>query len=164
MGEALLGDENAEPYEEGLRAVGRYDERGERIGEWARARLLSWDQPEAELALWLDPAGGPVDLTGWEHLALRVARDCPSPYTGACPDQSVDVEVLLWDSHGGEASVSLSDGMGARGIVGRHWGDGRLELDAFVGVDLAAVEGVALRLAGRAWEEGALWVDDVRME
>lgn len=164
VAEALTEDENAEPYEEGLRAVGRYDERGERIGRWARARRLSWELPEAELALWLDPAGGPVDLTGWDRLSLRVARDCPSPYTGSCPPQVVDVEVLLWDAEGAEASLSLSEGMGGNGIVGRHWSEARVDLDAFVGVDLSAVEGVALRPAGRAWEEGTLWIDDLRVE
>lgn len=161
---ALSEDVNAEPYEEGLRAVGRYDERGERIGQWARARRLSWELPEAELALWLDPEGGPVDLSGWDRLSLRVARDCPSPYSGSCPALSVDVEILLWDADGSEATVALSDGMGDNGIVGRHWSEARLDLDAFVGVDLAAIEGVALRPAGRAWEEGSLWVDDLRVE
>lgn len=162
--ETLDLSENSEPYEEGLRAWGRTDERLDRIGEWARARRLSWTEAEAEWASFLDPGGAPVDLSGWDRLSLRLARDCPPPSTGSCPDREVDVELTLWDADGNEVGVPLSEAMGERGIVGRHWGSAQVELDAVVGVDLARIEGVALRLGARGWLDGDLWIDDLRLE
>ncbi|RME22969.1 MAG: hypothetical protein D6798_14525 [Deltaproteobacteria bacterium] len=164
IGTALLTDDNAEPYAEGLRAVHRYDERGTRIGRWARARLLQWADPDAELALFVDPAGGPVDLSEQRRLVLRLQRDCPPPTTGACPDQDVDLRVSLWDGDGAEVAVSIEEGMGARGIVGRHWSKTLLPLDLFAGVDLSRVEGIAISLAAADWDSGSLWVDDLRLE
>ncbi len=156
--------ENGAPYEEGLRAWGRSDERLDRIGEWARSRRLSWTEADAELAAFLDPGGAPVDLSAWDTLSLRLARDCPPPSTGSCPDREVDVELAVWDADGNEVSVALSEAMGERGIVGRHWGTARVDLGALVGVDLERVEGVALRLGARGWLDGDLWVDDLRVE
>ncbi len=164
LGTALIIDDNAEPYAEGLRAVHRYDERGTRVGQWARARLLDWADPEAELALFLDPAGAPVDLSTLQRLVLRLQRDCPSPYTDTCPDQDVDLLISLWDADGAEVAVSIEEGMGDRGIVGRHWSKTLLPLDLFAGVDLSRVEGVALSLAAADWDSGSLWVDDLRLE
>lgn len=162
VGEGLDTDENAEPYAEGLATIGRYDERGTRIAGWARARLLEWDADDAELALFLDEAG--ADLSDHRELVLRLARDCPSPYRGSCPDADVDVDIELWDVDGHRMALPAAEGMGARGIVGRHWSRVQLPLDAFVGVDLSRVEGVAVVLTASGWTDGALWVDDLRLE
>jgi hypothetical protein len=158
-GEVLDGDANAAPYTEGLAAMGRGDERADRVAQWTAARLLEWSDPDARLVLSL----GGLDVLAMDALVLRVARDCPPP-GAACPAAEADFEVVLVDTSGAEAAVPVSDGMGANGIVGRHWGRSILDLDAFVGVDLSALAAVELRFGALGMHTGALWVDDLRFE
>jgi hypothetical protein len=163
VGSALTTNANEEPYADGLEAVGRYDERGTRIGVWGRARRLAWDDPAASLVLWFDPEGAPVDLSGADVLALRVARWCPPP-GGSCPDMDADFDLVLRDADDNGAPVAVSRGMGEEGIVGRSWSSSRLALDDFAGVDLSRVVAIELELGAWGWEDGDLWVDDLRVE
>jgi hypothetical protein len=163
VGSGLLTNANDEPYAEGLEAVGRYDERGTRIGTWGRARRLAWDVAASALRMEFDPIGAPFDLSADDVLAMRVARYCPPPGR-LCPDEDVDFDVVLVDSDGNRASEALSHGMGELGIVGRSWSTARLDLDDFPGVDLSRVVAVELDLSSMGWEGGEVWVDDVRVE
>ncbi len=157
-------DANEEPYAEGLAAAWRGSDVIEAIGDWAVARHLAWSDPSAELWLALSPDGSPLDLSAQRTLVLRVQRDCPPPGWGGCPDVEADFDVVLRDASGHEASVPVSEGMGDLGVVGRFWQSSLLPLDAFAGVDLAAVTAVVLRFDLLGLEEGDLWVDDLGVE
>jgi hypothetical protein len=161
VSEGLLVDANDEPYAEGLRSIGRYTCCGEQVATWARARYLAWSEPEARLQLGL---GDSLDLSEDDALLFRVQRDCPPPYDGRCPEMDVDLEVGLLDGGGAEIMVPVSLGLGEFGVAGRFWSTCRLPLDEFPGVDLARVVAVRFDPASLGWEEGGLWLDDLRVE
>ncbi|MBN1335276.1 MAG: hypothetical protein JXB39_04900 [Deltaproteobacteria bacterium] len=163
-GSGLAIDTNEAPYDEGLAAAWRSADVIDVIGRWSVARHLAWSDPEAELRFELSPDGAPADLTERSTLALRVQRDCPPPGYGACPDEEADFEVVLGDASGCEVAVLVSEGMGVLGIIGRHWQDSLLPLDAFAPVDLARATTITFRFDAIGIAEGDLWVDDLRVE
>jgi hypothetical protein len=74
------------------------------------------------------------------------------------------LSVTLIDADGAELSVEAEEGMGALGVVGRHWGQVVLPLDSFLPVDLSRVVAIELRFAAAAPPNDELWVDDPRLE
>ena len=54
--------------------------------------------------------------------------------------------------------------LGALGVVGRHYSQVILPLDAFLPVDLGAVVAVELRMSAATEPDDELWVEDVRVE
>ncbi len=157
---ALDTDTNAPPYTEGLTAAGRGGTIAEVIAEWTTARHLSWSDPAGSVTFGL---GEPLDLMHQQNLVVRIARDCPPP-TAECDTGWVDFDVALTDAAGARIAVPVATGLGAKGIVGRHWSNAILPLDAFSGVDLSAVLAVELDLGALGIEAGDLWIDDLRFE
>ena len=157
---ALDTDTNAPPYTEGLTAAGRGGTIAEVIADWTAARHLSWSDPAGSVAFGL---GEPLDLMNQQNLVVRIARDCPPP-TAVCATGWVDFDVALTDAAGARAAVPVATGLGDKGIVGRHWSNAILPLDAFSGVDLSSVLAVELDLGALGIEAGDLWIDDLRFE
>jgi dienelactone hydrolase len=157
---SLDDDQTSAPYTEGLIAAGRGEEQTHRIDAWSQARHLSWSSEDASFWTALTPDGSSVDLSAHRWLRFRVASDCPPP-SDPCPVRDADFDVELWDASGASASVSIYDGVGDVGIVGRHWTTATLPLENFA-VDLTQIQGVELRFD--ALDEGDLWIDDLRVE
>ena len=84
--------------------------------------------------------------------------------TTVCEAGWIDFDVVLTDSAGTRVAVPISTGLGDKGIVGRHWSNAILPLDAFSGVDLSSVLAVELDLGTLGIEAGDLWIDDLRFE
>lgn len=157
---ALDTDTNAPPYTEGLTAAGRGGTIADVIAEWTAARRLAWSDPAGSVSFGL---GEPLDLMHQQSVVFRIARDCPPP-TAACDSGWVDFDVVLTDAAGSRGAVPIATGLGEKGIVGRHWSNAILALDAFSGVDLSAVVSVELDLGALGIEAGDLWIDDLRFE
>ncbi len=157
---ALDANTNAPPYTAGLTAAGRGGIIAEVIAEWTTARHLAWSDPAAAVSFGL---GEPLDLTSQHSVILRIARDCLPP-PAACETGRVDFDVVLSDAAGGRVAVEVSTGLGEKGIVGRHWSQAILPLDAFAGIDLTSVLTVELDLGTLGIEAGDLWIDDLRFE
>ena len=157
---ALDTDTNAPPYTAGLTAAGRGGTIAEVIAEWTTARHLTWSDPAGTVSFGL---GEPLDLMAQQSVVLRIARDCPPP-TAACETGWVDFDVVLTDAAGARVAVPVTTGLGEKGIVGRHWSNAILPLDAFSGVDLSSVRTVELDLGTLGIEAGDLWIDDLRFE
>jgi pimeloyl-ACP methyl ester carboxylesterase len=172
-GEDLLGgvvegggldtNENAPPYTDGLVAAGRGSTQVERIADWTPARRLGWGEEEASLRFSLSPEGGGIDLREQRALHLRLSAPCAPP-PGDCEEVEPSLSVTLIDADGAELSVEAEEGMGALGVVGRHWGQVVLPLDSFLPVDLSRVVAIELRFAAAAPPNDELWVDDPRLE
>jgi hypothetical protein len=168
-GEVATGATAADghPFEVGLAAAGRGDERSDRIAVWAQARSLQWSGT-SDLTLSLTPGGDGLDLIDQRRLAWRMFRDCaPPPSSGTdrgCAEGPLDVQVTLTDASGAEATVDAADGTGANGVKGRYAGDTLLPLDAFAGVDLSAVTSVRVALVATSPAVGDVWIDDLRFE
>ena len=163
MGEntsALDTDTNAPPYTAGLTAAGRGGTIAEVIAQWTTARHLAWSDPAGTVSFGL---GEPLDLMAQQSVVLRIARDCPPP-TAVCETGWVDFDVVLTDAAGTRVAVPVTTGLGEKGIVGRHWSNAILPLDAFSGVDLSSVRTVELDLGTLGIEAGDLWIDDLRFE
>lgn len=159
-GVALDTNANEAPYTAGLVAAGRGGAQADAISGWTTARHLAWSEPGATLSLDLVEA---IDLTEQRWLVFRVARDCPPP-RASCATGRVDFDVVLTDNDGARASLAVSEGVGDKGIVGRHWTSAILPLDDFGGVDLSQVVSVELDLAALGVDAGDLWLDDLRFE
>ena len=157
---ALDTDTNAPPYTAGLTAAGRGGIIAEVIADWTTARHLAWSDPGGSVIFGL---GEPLDLMSQQRMVLRIARDCPPP-TAVCETGWVDFDVVLTDEAGTRVSVPIATGLGEKGIVGRHWSNAILPLDAFSGVDLSSVLAVELDLGTLGIEAGDLWIDDLRFE
>ena len=157
---ALDTDTNAPPYTEGLTAAGRGGIIADVIADWTTARHLAWSDPAGTVSFGL---GEPLDLMSQQRVVLRIARDCPPP-TAVCETGWVDFDVVLTDAAGARVSVPIATGLGEKGIVGRHWSNAILPLDAFSGVDLSSVLAVELDLGTLGIEDGDLWIDDLRFE
>ena len=157
---ALDTDTNAPPYTAGLTAAGRGGTIAEVIAEWTTARHLTWSDPAGTVSFGL---GEPLDLMAQQSVVLRIARDCPPP-TAVCETGWVDFDVVLTDAAGTRVAVPVTTGLGEKGIVGRHWSNAILPLDAFSGVDLSSVQTVELDLGTLGIEAGDLWIDDLRFE
>ena len=157
---ALDTDTNAPPYTAGLTAAGRGGTIAEVIAEWTTARHLTWSDPAGTVSFGL---GEPLDLMAQQSVVLRIARDCPPP-TAVCETGWVDFDVVLTDAAGARVAVPVTTGLGEKGIVGRHWSNAILPLDAFSGVDLSSVQTVELDLGTLGIEAGDLWIDDLRFE
>ena len=157
---ALDTDTNAPPYTAGLTAAGRGGTIAEVIAEWTTARHLTWSDPAGTVSFGL---GEPLDLMAQQSVVLRIARDCPPP-TAVCETGWVDFDVVLTDAAGARVAVPVTTGLGEKGIVGRHWSNAILPLDAFSGVDLSSVQTVELDFGALGIEAGDLWIDDLRFE
>lgn len=161
-GSGLSTDDNEPPYTDGLEATGRGSEQIARIATWTAARELSWEG-DATLRLALSPDGEGLDLSDQRELTLRLSAPCDPP-PGDCPEVAPEVQVALIDADGQEQALDAADGMGALGVVGRHWSEVLLPLDAFLPLDLSRVTAVELRLSAAEAPDDALWVDDVGFE
>ena len=160
--DGLTVDENAAPYTEGLEAAGRGSTQIARIDAWTQGRHLGWTE-DAALRLDLTPDGEGLDLSAQRALTLRVAAPCDPP-PGDCPEVDPPLEIALIDASGAERTLDATEGMGALGVVGRHYSQVILPLDAFLPVDLGAVVAVELRMSAATDPDDELWVEDVRVE
>ena len=161
-GSGLSTDENDPPYTDGLEATGRGSEQIARIATWTGARLLGWTEG-ATLRFALTPDGEGLDLSALRTLTLRLSAPCDPP-PGDCPEVDPDVQIALIDTTGQEQSAEAADGMGALGVVGRHWSQLALPLDDFLPVDLTQVSAVEIRLSAASSPDNALWIDDLGFE
>ena len=171
-GENLLGganeargldeDENAAPYTDGLEEAGRGATQIARIDARTTARRLGWED-DAALRLWLTPDGEGLDLGDQRAVQLRVSAPCDPP-PGDCDEVHPGLQIALIDADGEERAVDAAEGMGALGVVGRHWSQVSLPLDGFLPVDLSRIVAVELRFEGARAPDDALWVDDLRLE
>ncbi len=162
-GASWTTDENAAPYTDGLTAAGRGAEQIARIDAWTPARRLGWDTEDATLRFALAPDGEPADLGPYRALTLRLSAPCDPP-PGDCEEVAPPLSVALIDAEGAEIELDAADGLGALGVVGRHWSQLILPLDDFAPLDLSRVVAVELRAAAATPPDDEVWVDDLRLE